>query len=81
MRSPTIGDDKDTQRRIRRADFEGNLAGYAGPCATGHIKDVTGSYTGELLSLATAGLTAILIVLVLEHDHLLECVARENLAA
>ena len=23
-----IGDDKDTQRRIRRADFEGNLAGY-----------------------------------------------------
>ena len=37
--------------------------------------------TGGLLSLATAGLTAILIVLVLEHDHSLECVAGENLAA
>ena len=42
---------------------------------------MTGSYTGGLLSLATAGLTAILIVLVLEHDHLLECVAGENHAA
>jgi len=42
---------------------------------------VTGSYTRGPLSLATAGLTAILIVLVLEHDHLLECVAGENLAA
>ena len=39
---------------------------------------MTGSYTGGLLSLATAGLTAILIVLVLEHDHSLECVAGEN---
>ena len=30
----------------------GNLAGFAGPYAMGRIKDVTGSYTGGLLSLA-----------------------------
>jgi nitrate/nitrite transporter NarK len=50
----------------------GNLAGFAGPYAVGRIKDVTGSYTGGLLSLAAAGLTATMIVLVLHHDHALE---------
>ena len=42
----------------------GNLAGFAGPYAMGHIKDLTGSYTGGLLSLAAAGLMAMIIVLV-----------------
>ena len=59
----------------------GNLAGFAGPYAMGHIKDVTGSYTGGLLSLAAAGLTAMTIVLVLDHDHSLERVSGEDLAA
>src|SRR5205823_2640693 len=40
----------------------GNLAGFAGPYAMGRIKDVTGSYTGGLLSLAAAGFTAAAIV-------------------
>ena len=33
----------------------GNLAGFAGPFAVGRIKDLTGSYTGGLLSLSAAG--------------------------
>ncbi len=59
----------------------GNLAGFAGPYAMGYIKDATGSYTGGLLSLAAAGLTAMIIVLVLDHDHSLERVTGEDLAA
>ena len=43
----------------------GNLAGFAGPYAMGRIKDVTGSYTGGLLSLAAAGFIAAIIVLAL----------------
>ena len=50
----------------------GNLAGFAGPFATGRIKDLTGSYTGGLLSLAAAGYIAMIIVLVIGHDHSLE---------
>ena len=50
----------------------GNLAGFAGPFAMGRIKDLTGSYTGGLLSLSAAGLIAAVIVLVLEHDRSLE---------
>ena len=42
----------------------GNLAGFAGPYAMGRIKDLTGSYTGGLLSLAAAGFIAMIIVLV-----------------
>jgi ACS family tartrate transporter-like MFS transporter len=53
----------------------GNLAGFAGPYAVGRIKDWTGSYTGGLLSLAAAGLTATVIVLALEHDRSLERVS------
>lgn len=53
----------------------GNLAGFAGPYAVGRIKDLTGSYTGGLLSLAAAGLVATLIVLALEHDRSLERVS------
>ena len=34
----------------------GNLAGFAGPYAMGSIKDMTGSYTGGLLSLSAVGL-------------------------
>ncbi len=59
----------------------GNLAGFAGPYAMGYIKDVTGSYSGGLLSLAAAGLTAMIIVLVLDHDHSLERVTGEDVAA
>jgi nitrate/nitrite transporter NarK len=50
----------------------GNLAGFAGPFATGRIKDLTGCYTGGLLSLAAAGYIAMIIVLVIGHDHSLE---------
>jgi len=47
----------------------GNLAGFAGPYAMGSIKDMTGSYTGGLLSLSAVGLIAMAIVLALRHDH------------
>ena len=53
----------------------GNLAGFAGPYAMGRIRDVTGSYTGGLLSLAAVGYMAMIIVLVLPHDHSLERVS------
>jgi MFS transporter, ACS family, tartrate transporter len=54
----------------------GNLAGFAGPYAMGLMRDLTGNYTAGLLSLAAAGLTAMIIVLVLEHDHSLERVVQ-----
>ena len=47
----------------------GNLAGFAGPYAMGRIKDVTGSYTGGLLSLSAVGFIAMIIVLALHGDH------------
>ena len=47
----------------------GNLAGFAGPYAMGSIKDMTGSYTGGLLSLSTVGLIAMAIVLALPRDR------------
>jgi MFS transporter, ACS family, tartrate transporter len=47
----------------------GNLAGFAGPYAMGSIKDMTGSYTGGLLSLSAVGLIAMAIVLALRTDH------------
>jgi ACS family tartrate transporter-like MFS transporter len=50
----------------------GNLAGFAGPFAMGRIKDLTGSYTGGLLSLAAVGFIAAIIVMVIGHDHSLE---------
>ena len=50
----------------------GNLAGFAGPYAMGRIKDVTGSYTGGLLSLSAVGFIAMIIVLALHSDHSLE---------
>ncbi len=59
----------------------GNLAGFAGPYAMGRIKDLTGSYTGGLLALAAAGFMAMIIVLVVDHDHSLEKVSGEDLAA
>jgi nitrate/nitrite transporter NarK len=50
----------------------GNLAGFAGPFAMGRIRDLTGSYTLGLLSLSTAGLIAMIIVLCLHGDQSLE---------
>jgi D-galactonate transporter len=50
----------------------GNLAGFAGPYVVGVLKDATGSYTPGLLSLAGAGLVAMIVVLVLPHDPSLE---------
>ena len=47
----------------------GNLAGFAGPYAMGSIKDMTGSYTGGLLSLSAVGLIAMAIVLALGRDR------------
>jgi len=50
----------------------GNLAGFAGPYVVGVLKDSTGSYTPGLLSLSGMGLVAMIVVLVLRHDHTLE---------
>jgi nitrate/nitrite transporter NarK len=47
----------------------GNLAGFAGPYAMGSIKDMTGSYTGGLLSLSAVGLIAMAIVLAFGRDR------------
>jgi hypothetical protein len=38
----------------------------------GRIKDLTGSYTGGLLTLSAAGLVAMIIVLVFPHQDLVE---------
>ncbi|MEP6916913.1 MAG: MFS transporter [Acidobacteriota bacterium] len=50
----------------------GNLAGFAGPYVMGWLKDATGTYEAGLLSLAAAGITSMIIVLALGHDHSLE---------
>src|SRR5262249_15057931 len=50
----------------------GNLAGFVGPSLVGRLKDLTGSYTAGLLSLAATGFAAMIIVLLLDHDHALE---------
>jgi MFS transporter, ACS family, tartrate transporter len=50
----------------------GNLAGFVGPYAMGRIKDLTGSYTGGLLSLSAVGIIAMIVVLALRSDHALE---------
>jgi D-galactonate transporter len=50
----------------------GNLAGFAGPYAMGWIKDATGSFTGGLLLIAALAVVAMIIVLLLGHDHALE---------
>jgi MFS transporter, ACS family, tartrate transporter len=59
----------------------GNLAGFVGPYAVGRIKDVTGSYTGGLLSLSAVGLVAMVVVLAFRRDHALERVAGAEPAA
>jgi nitrate/nitrite transporter NarK len=50
----------------------GNLAGFAGPYMMGWLKDATGTYEAGLLTLAASGLFAMILVLVLGHDHSLE---------
>jgi hypothetical protein len=45
----------------------------------GRIKDVTGSYTGGLLSLSAVGIMAMIIVLVFDYDHSLERVSSPDL--
>jgi ACS family tartrate transporter-like MFS transporter len=50
----------------------GNLAGFAGPFAMGRLKDMTGTYTAGLFCLAAIGLIAMVVVLLLHHDHSLE---------
>jgi MFS transporter, ACS family, tartrate transporter len=50
----------------------GNLAGFAGPYIMGRVKDITGSYTGGLLSLSAAGFIAMVVVLALPRVHALE---------
>ena len=50
----------------------GNLAGFFGPYAMGWIKDSTGSFAGGLLLIAALAIAAMVIVLVLGHDHSLE---------
>jgi len=50
----------------------GNLSGFVGPYAMGWIKDATGSFTGGLLLIAGLAFLAMIIVLVIGHDHNLE---------
>ena len=50
----------------------GNLSGFVGPYAMGWIKDATGSFTGGLLLIAGLAFLAMIIVLVIGHDHDLE---------
>jgi sugar phosphate permease len=50
----------------------GNLAGFIGPYAMGWIKDATGSFSGGLLFIASCGLAAMVIVLMLPHEEHLE---------
>jgi ACS family tartrate transporter-like MFS transporter len=50
----------------------GNLAGFAGPFAMGWIRDRTGSYAGGLLLLATLGMIAMGILLVIRQDEVPE---------
>ena len=50
----------------------GNLAGFAGPFVMGRLKDMTGTYTAGLFCLAAIGLIAMVVVLLLHHDHSLE---------
>ncbi len=50
----------------------GNLAGFAGPYVMGWLKDATGTFTAGLLTIAAAGLVAMVIVLLLGHDTRLE---------
>ena len=56
----------------------GNLAGFAGPYAMGRLKDLTGTYTVGLLSLAGIGFIAMAVVLALRHNHSLERVAEPD---
>jgi len=50
----------------------GNLSGFAGPYVMGWLKDSTGTFTAGLLTIAAAGAVAMVIVLLLRHDHELE---------
>jgi len=50
----------------------GNLSGFVGPYAMGWIKDATGSFTGGLLLIAALAALAMVVVVVLGHDHALE---------
>ncbi|HXW41366.1 MAG TPA: MFS transporter [Xanthobacteraceae bacterium] len=50
----------------------GNLSGFVGPYAMGWIKDATGSFTGGLLLIAGLAFLAMIVVLVIGHDHDLE---------
>jgi len=59
----------------------GNLAGFTGPFAVGRIKDLTGSYSGGLLTLSVAGLVAMIIVLAFPQQHLVEHVPDETTAS
>jgi MFS transporter, ACS family, tartrate transporter len=50
----------------------GNLSGYFGPFAVGWIKDATGSFAWGLAAIAACAAVALIIALVLGHDHALE---------
>lgn len=50
----------------------GNLSGFAGPYLMGYLKDRTGDFNAGLQCLAGLGFLAMVIVLVLRHDHALE---------
>jgi cyanate permease len=50
----------------------GNLSGYFGPFVIGWIKDATGSFAWGLAAIAACAAVALVIALVLGHDHALE---------
>jgi ACS family tartrate transporter-like MFS transporter len=59
----------------------GNLSGFAGPFAMGWIKDNYGSFNPGLLLIAGFVLAAMVVVLVLGHDHSLEKAPTQSGAA
>ncbi len=50
----------------------GNLSGYFGPFVVGWIKDATGSFAWGLAAIAACAAVALVIALILGHDHALE---------
>jgi MFS transporter, ACS family, tartrate transporter len=50
----------------------GNLSGYFGPFVMGWIKDLTGSFTWGLVTVAACAVVALVITLTLGHDRQLE---------
>jgi ACS family tartrate transporter-like MFS transporter len=58
----------------------GNLGGFVGPYAMGVVRDITGSFTIGLLTIACGALISAIAVFLLGHDRRLEIIPAANLA-